>query len=87
VCWIRLASGKRALRARNEQEEWGRKERRKRDQVLDELITGIGHGITHEFATFLRTNESEKGNPTTHADALTFGLSFFFFFFFYFRHI
>ena len=55
-----------------------KKEDRKREEtkVLDELITGIGHGITHEFVTYLRANESERGKPTTRA--LTFGfLSFF----------
>ena len=46
VCWIRLACGNTCAARRNE-EEGGK--------VLDELITGIGHGITHEFAS-MRAN-------------------------------
>ncbi len=58
-----VASKERARRMRGERE---RERERERPKVLDELITGIGHGITHEFATFLRANESERGKPTTH---------------------
>lgn len=50
----------------------GLQKKRETVEVLDELITGIGHGMTHEFATYLRANESKGEHAHTDNSRLSF---------------